>query len=725
MVRLFASLLLICAGFYGFAQKDITLDDIYKKGTFRIKSVPGFNALKDGKRYTQLDAEQEGATIRIYDLKTGRQGEVLFRAGDHLIGGKPLPVESYTFSEDERKILLFTEGEAIYRRSYLFRVYVYDLKEQKLEPLLAEKVLHASFSPDGKYVAFVLDNNVCYKSLANGNITAVTTDGRKNEVINGNCDWVYEEEFEFTKAFEWAPDGKHLAYYRFDERSVPEFSMTIYDSLYPTEYRYKYPKTGAPNSIIQIRIYDLENEKTVTCDVKDAKAGTDFYVPRIRWTKNPNQLCVYKLNRHQNHLELLLANAHTGRTQVIYDERNKYYVDINDNLTFLPDRRSFVFSSERSGYHHFYRYDWKERELTPLTKGNYDVDALIGVDEKQGLIFYTAAKNPVERKLYAVDFEGEERQLLTPEAGTHSITRIEGFQYFLDKHSTLSQPPVFYLRDRKGKIVRTLEDNAALVATMKEYRLGQIRFREFPGVNGVKLNAWTITPPDFDKQKKYPVLMYQYSGPGSQEVADRFPIRDFFWHQMLAQKGYIIVCVDGTGTGYRGEVFKKKTYRQLGKLESDDQIAVARHLATLPYVDAQRIGIWGWSFGGFMSSACMFKAGDVFKAGIAVAPVTNWRYYDNIYTERFMRTPQENPEGYDDNAPEKMVAGLKGKYLLIHGTADDNVHVQNAMSLIDALIKADKDFDSEMYPNKNHGIYGGNTRSHLYRRMTEFILKNL
>ncbi len=704
--------------------KSITLEDIWKDYTFRVKSVPGFNALQDGKRYTQIDKEEnDRQVIRIYGLEKGKREKDLFDNSRHLFDGSKITIDAYTFSRDEKKILLFTESRSLYRRSILSRVYIYDIKSGALQLLDTAHVLHAGFDPEGKKVAFVKENNLYYRDLHSGKTTAVTHDGRKNEIINGNCDWVYEEEFQFTKAYEWSPDGKYLAYYRFDERQVPQFSMDMFTGLYPEANTFKYPKAGEPNSIVQIRFYDLHTDHT---DMADIGMETDQYIPRIKWSHDPEKLCILRMNRLQNKLEYLLTDAATGRAEVVYVENNPYYIEINDDLHFLPDNRSFIFSSEQSGYNQLYRWDWVESKLTRLTEGSFDVDALAGVDMKRKLVYYTAAlPDPVQRKLYAVGWNGENNRLLTEEDGTHQITPVAGYNYFLDKHSTLTTPPVFYLRNATGKIVRVLEDNKDLRQKMEEYTFGNIRLTQFPGDSGVMLNAWVITPPDFDERKKYPVLMYQYSGPGSQMVADRFPVGDYFWHHMLATKGYIVVCADGTGTGFRGEAFKKKTYLQLGRYESDDQIAVAKHLGTLPYVDKERIGIWGWSYGGFMSSICILKGNDVFKTAIAVAPVTNWRYYDNIYTERYMRRPQENESGYDQNAPDKMAGRLKGKFLLVHGTADDNVHFQNAVMLVDALIKNNKDFDSEFYPNKAHGISGGVTRLHLYRRMTRFIEDNL
>jgi dipeptidyl-peptidase 4 len=704
------------------SKKDITLEDIWKKGTFRMKSVPGFNAMKDGKRYTQIDVEKGQQSIGIYNLQKGTKEGLVFDNWKHTIHGDTLSIADYRFSEDEQTMLILCEPENIYRRSVMYKAYYFDVKSGALIQVDSEKILHPSFNHAGNKIAFVKDNNLFIKDIRNGLLIQVTKDGERNQIINGNCDWVYEEEFEFTQAFQWSPKGNYLAYYRFDESNVPQYTMTVYDKLYPTPYQYKYPKAGEKNSEVSIHIYDVQQENSFSANIGAEK---DQYIPRIKWTNNDQQLCIYRLNRLQNKLDLLLVNAQNKERTIIYTESNEAYVEINDNLEFLPDNESFIFNSERNGYNHLYRYNWEEEQLRPLTKGKFDIESIVGIDKKAGLVYYTAAKkSALERKLYVMDFEGKNQHCISPEAGTHNITPCEGFQYFLDKHSTLNDVPVFYLRNAMGKIVRSLEDNKALKNKMNEYNLGTIQFTQIMGLQE-KLNAWMITPPNFDSTKKYPVLMYQYSGPGSQMVADKFPVGDYFWHQMLASKGYIIFCVDGTGTGFRGEAFKKKTYLQLGKYESDDQIAVAQNLAKLPFVDGKRIGIWGWSFGGFMSSTCMFKGGDVFRAGIAVAPVTNWRYYDNIYTERYMRRPQENAKGYDDNAPEKMVEGLKGKFLLVHGTADDNVHFQNAVMMSEQLIQKNKAFEDAYYPNKNHGISGGNTRLHLYHKMTEFILKNL
>ncbi len=717
-----ATLMLLPALLSAQGNKLITVEDIWLNGTFSVKNVPGFNALKDGTQYTQLDQQGDVQQVNVYNLRNGKKDRTLFVNKTTSEVGE---ITEYRFSADEQKMLLFTRPTPIYRRSILFKVWILDLKSGQVQPVDKDQVLHATFNPQSTKVAFVKGNNLYIKDIASGQATSVTTDGKPNKIINGNCDWVYEEEFEFSRAYDWSPDGSYLAYYRFDESKVKEYTIPFYTESdnYPDLYTYKYPKAGEDNSIVTIRIFDVQNGKTIT-----AQTGpeTDQYIPRIRWTRANDQLCIYRMNRLQNKLELLLTNAADGTAKVIYNEDNQYYIEINDNLTFLPDGTSFIINAERDGYNHLYKYDWVKNELIQLTKGGWDVDIMHGVDEKEKCVYYTAGViSPLERKLYRVDWNGKNTECLTPADGTHDITPCFGFQYFLDKHSRLNTVPVFTLISNKGTNIRTLEDNTLLKNQMDKYALSKATTLQIPNGKGDMLNAWMIRPRDFDPSKKYPVLLYQYSGPGSQEVEDKFPVKDYFWHQMLAQKGYIVVCADGTGTGGRGEQFKKKTYLQLGKLESEDQIAVGKYMARQDYVDAGRVGIWGWSYGGFMSATCILKGADVFKTAIAVAPVTNWRFYDNIYTERYMRTPAENPQGYDDNAPEKMASKLQGNFLIIHGTADDNVHFQNAVMLTDKLINANMQFESEYYPNKNHSIYGGYTRLQLYKRMTDFLLKNL
>ena len=703
-------------------KKQISLDDLWLNGTFKVKDVPGFNAMKDGLHYTSKVTDGGYVAIGVYSLESGKQEKNLFDNKEQPFEGHMLNPDDYVLSDDEKKMVLLTDAENIYRRSILHHAFVLDIGSGKITQVDTGKVLHATLSPDALKIAFVKDNNLFIKELSSGKVLQVTRDGVKNKIINGNCDWVYEEEFSFTRAFDWSADSKYLAYYRFDESQVPEYTIAKYSELYPEQYTYKYPKAGERNSDVQIYVFDMSSGKSTKCDVGNE---TDQYIPRIKWTGRAGELCIYRLNRHQNHLDLLAANVKTGKSDIIYTEENKYFLDISDEIAFLPDGHGIILRSDKGGYSHLYHYNRDNKTETDITPGNYDIDALTGVDLAHKCVYYTSAElASTERNLYVVGWNGQGRKNLTPMRGFHSITPCAGYRFFLDKFTTINTPPVYNLIDANGKVVRVLEDNHDLQQKMNEYALGNVRMIPLKGVEET-LNGWIITPPDFDSTKKYPVLLYQYSGPGSQEVAERFPLGNFFWHQMLAEKGYIVICADGTGTGFRGEAFRKKTYLQLGKYESDDQIAVAKYLGGMPWVDKNRIGIWGWSFGGFMSSNCILKGNDVFKMAIAVAPVTNWRFYDNIYTERYMRTPQENEEGYDSNAPEKIAGRLKGKFLFIHGTADDNVHFQNSVMLAKSLINAGKEFESEYYPDKAHGIGGAATRLHLYHRMTDFILNNL
>lgn len=704
-----------------YAQNDtISLEDIWTKGTFSAAAVPGFNVLPDGKNYTKTE---KNGDIAIYQLKSGKPSGVLLSAQDLIYKKDTIRVAQFSLNEDGSKMLLFDQASPIYRHSTAYKVYVYDVKTKNIETIDTAKILHATFSPDGKKVAYVAANNLFVKDLITKQTNQITTDGQRNKIINGNCDWVYEEEFSFTQAYEWSPNSESIAFYKFDESQVKDYTL-FYErgNTYPEAYTFKYPKAGESNSIVSIHIHHLNNNKTIVTDVG---SQTDQYIPRIKWTNDPNKLAITRLNRHQNHLELLFADAQSGNTALVYEEKNKYYIDITDNLYFLPDGKSFIFSSERDGYNHLYKLNWTSNQLTQLTKGTDELKDVIAVDLKNNKIYYTVVENVLNTAFYMMDIANLRTTKLSGTSGTYSVNPCQGLSYFVLKYANANTPPVFTLIDAKGKTVRVLENNKKLKEKMSQYALSTPEFITIPNEAGETLNAYMMKPAAFDANKKYPVLMYQYSGPGSQRVVNSFTLDNYWWHQFLTQKGYIIVVADGTGTGGRGEEFKKKTYLQLGKLESEDQIAVAKYLGNQAYVDAARIGIWGWSFGGFMSSTCIFKAPDVFKAAIAVAPVSNWRYYDNIYTERFMRTPQENAKGYDDNSPIHMAKNLKGKFLLVHGIADDNVHLQNATELSKTLVDNNKDFDAMFYTNKDHGIHGGYTRIHLYKKMTTFILNNL
>jgi len=705
----------------GLAQKQITIDDIWTNGVYRMKGVPGFRFMNDGRHYTQL---KQNYLVK-YDLTTGNATDTLINFNNLSFPDDRKQVEDYSFNDNESQILLTTGGESIYRHSTKEWTYIYDPSSKKLISLDDEgKQMHATMSPDNKKVAYVRDNNIYFKDLASGKTTQVTTDGKFNSIINGSCDWVYEEEFSFTQAFEWSPDSKTIAFYRFDETKVPEFTMTNYTGeLYPEYETFKYPKVGAENSKVSIHLYDVKSRNTVAVD---RSSDPDGYIPRIKWTQDPKQLCVFWMNRHQNHLELLLADAATGKTSLMYQEENKYYIDITDDFRFLKNGAGFIWPSEQDGFNHIYLYGMDGKKIKLLTPGDYDVITVVGVDEKNNTLYYeAAAKSPMEREVYSVKLDGTSRKLITNNPGMNSVQYSTTFDLFVWTHSTINSPASIGVYDRDGKLVRQLEDNAGLKKLQEECKVQPVEFFKFKTSENVELNGYRIMPYNFDPNKKYPVFMYLYGGPGSQEVLDGWIGSDYWWFQSLAQQGYIIACVDNRGTGARGEEFKKMTYLQMGHYETIDQIEAAKYLGSQPYADPSRIGIFGWSYGGYMSSLCLLKGNDVFNSAIAVAPVTNWKWYDTIYTERYMRDEKENKKGYEDNSPVNFADRLKGNYLLVHGGSDDNVHFQNSMEMANALIKANKQFDTYTYPNRNHGISGNNARRHLYTKMNSFINEHL
>ena len=654
--------------------------------------------MKDGEHYCMLDND---TIINEYEYKTGNKVGTIVSAGKLVPEGKKesISIDDYTLSPDETKILIGTETERIYRHSTRMEYYIWDTNTKKLTQLSkGGKQRLASFSPDGNKVAFLRDNNIFIMDIVSGKESQITTDGLVNNIINGNCDWVYEEEFSFTQAYAWSPDGSKLAFYRFDESKVKEYDLTFYDSLYPTLYKYKYPKAGEDNSVVSIHVYDLKTAKTTLMDVGKEK---DQYIPRIKWTEVPNTLSIQRMNRLQNNWEILLADAATGTSNIIYTENNKYYIEITDNLIFLKDKKRFLISSDKDGYNHIYLYNLDGNLAKQVTTGKWEVLDVKGVDETNGLVYYISDEElPTEKALYSIRLDGTGKKKISAKEGVNDAQFSESYKYFINTWSDANTPPYSTINRADGKELKVLVDNSALYAKTKEYGFAPETFFTFKTSDSIKLYGWMIKPMDFDAAKKYPVLVYVYGGPGDQTVINDWGRYNLVWFEMLAQKGYIVVSVDNRGTGGRGEAFKKCTYGQLGKLETIDQVETAKYLGALPYVDKSRIGIWGWSYGGYMTALCMTKGADYFKTGIAVAPVTNWRYYDNIYTERYMGLPKSNAKGYDDNSPVNFVDNLKGKFLLVHGTADDNVHFQNSMMFSNALINANKQFDEFFYPEQ-------------------------
>ena len=712
--------LFLFTSFSVLAQQKITLEEIWG-GAFRTQGMTELAALKNTNQYTVLNSDGTSNAIDLYDFATLNKVSTLINSNDFSdLNG----IDSYTFSKDEKKVLIANNTDEIFRHSFLANFYIYDIATKSLTKISDDKIQEPTFSPDGSKIAFAKENNLYVYEVASKKTTQITTDGKKNAIINGITDWVYEEEFAFVRAFDWNATSDKIAFIRFDESQVPEFSMNIYGKdLYPVTDKFKYPKAGEKNSDVSLHIYDVK-----TANIKSIDLGNynDFYIARLKWTNEANTLSAQVLNRHQDNLDLLFIDGNTGAKKVVLNEKDKAYVDVTDNLTFLKDN-SFIWTSEKDGFNHIYQYDKTGKLKKQITKGNWEVTNYYGFDEKAGTIYYQSVENgSINRDVYSVNLTGKNKKRLTTGIGTNAATFSPNFQYFINSYSSAKNAPKYTLNESKtGKTIKTIVSNEALETKLASYHLPSKEFLELTTAKGNKLNAWMIKPKDFDANKKYPVFMYQYSGPGSQQVNNDWNGSDDYWFMMLAQQGYIVACVDGRGTGFKGADFKKCTQKEMGKLELEDQIDAAKVFGTYAYVDKSRIGIFGWSFGGFMASNCIFQGADVFKTAIAVAPVTSWRYYDSVYTERYMQTPQENASGYDNNSPITHVGKLKGNFLLIHGTADDNVHVQNSMKMIEALVQANKQFDWAIYPDKNHSIYGGKTRLQLYTKMTNFIKEKL
>ena len=701
-----------------FGQKELTNNDIFYSNKFSQDYIYGLKSMKDGTHYTTLSM---GDTVSIekFSYDDFKKIETMLKSSDI----ENLKFSGYSFDNSENLILLETQTEKIYRYSKKSIYYVYDLVSKDLKKIFDKKISLASFSPNSKYISYVYRNNIYLFDIETNKSKKITHKGLINKTICGGTDWVYEEEFGLVKGYEWSSNSNYIAYYIFDESKVNEFSMDIFKGgLYPSQEKFKYPKAGERNSNVQINIYDIQSDINVIADVNKK---SETYLPRIKWTNNTNKLFVQRLNRHQNHLELLSVDPSSGKSKIILEEKDKYYIEIHDNLTFYKDDSGFLWTSEKDGFNHIYLYQISGKERRQITKGNWEVTNFYGYDDKNKVLYFQSnEESPLERNIYRVNIWGKSKKKLSKKSGTNSASFNSNFSYFINTYSNANLPNAITLNNNTGEVIKKLKNSESLLGSLSEYELTSKEFFNFKTEQGIKLNGWMMKPYNFDESKKYPVLMYVYGGPGSQTVLDSWD-RHYMWYQMLCQQGYIVVSIDNRGTGGRGAEFKKCTYKELGKLETIDQIEGAKYLANLGYTDENRIGIWGWSYGGYMSSLCLLKGNKYFKSAIAVAPVTNWRFYDTIYTERYMQTPQENPNGYDLNSPINHVDSLKGNFLLIHGSADDNVHVQNTYEMVDALIKSNKQFDLFIYPDKNHGIYGGTTRLHLFTKITDFINKKL
>lgn len=722
LITILAVLLTTC-NFIAISQT-ISVEDIWKKYAFYAENIHGFRSMKDGEYFTKI-SDIKGKKVITKHLFTDFEGdgEIIVNLKDLTIKGAQLKIDDYYFNASETKILFTTKTKSIYRRSFSATYYLYDIETKELSPLDEKRQPQtlAEYSPDGKKVSFIYDNNLFIKDLSSNKVTQITQDGKFNKVINGTTDWVYEEEFAITKAYEWSYDSKNIAFLKFNETNVREFTMTYFNDLYPELYQFKYPKAGEANSKVELFIYKTDTKITDKIDLESYE-----YIPRLKWSPNQPTLIIQTLNRHQNHLSYYNIHPEKGvfSASKFFEEKSDQYVEIDDNLLILSDGKTILRTSETDGFNHIYKLNVNGNQQQ-ITSGNWDVISLKGIDSKNKTIYYTSAEpGAIYKAIYKINIDGKKKALISNATGYSDADFSNGMKYFIKTYSNANTPPVYTLHKNTGKTLATLKDNSSLKNTIKEFNFTPKEFITFKGVTD-SLNGWIIKPANFDPNKKYPVYINIYGGPGSNMVSDSWGGMNLAYHQLLAQNGYIVVSVDPRGTMYRGAKFKKSTYLELGKLETEDFIAVAKELGTMKFVDSSRIGIMGWSYGGFMTSLAMTKGDGIFKMGIAVAPVTNWRYYDNIYTERFMRTPQENESGYDDNSPINFVNQLKGSYFLIHGSGDDNVHYQNAMEMVSALVEANKQFDLFIYPNKNHGIYGGNTRNHLFNMMLNYTLKNL
>lgn len=715
------------------AQNQVTLRDV-SRGTYRASNIYGIKPMLDGQYYTQISPDRK--RIVKYSFKTGKQVEAIFdveKARDCTLKY----FDDYIMSPDEKLILIQTKTRSIYRRSFTAEYYIYNVKNNTIEPLSKNGPQQVPlFSPDGFQVAFVRNNNIFLVKLLFGNSESqITKDGEYNNVLNGIPDWVYEEEFGFNRAFDFSADSKMIAYIRFDESQVPMYKFPLYKGMnpeytefatYPGEYTYKYPKSGEVNSTVSVHTYDIKSHVTRKMDLPLDKDG---YIPRIKFTSDPEKLAIMTLNRHQNRFDLYMANPKSALCKVAIRDESEQYIkeDEYSNIKFYPE--NIVLMSERDGYNHLYLYTIGGNLVKQITKGKFEVKSFLGWDKQSNVFYYTSNEgSPLRTAVYKIDGKGKKTKLST-RTGTNDAIFSSNYSYYINTFSNISTPTLITINDNKGKELATMLDNKKLKEKITTLTLPQKEFFTFRTAEGVELNGWMMKPANFDATKKYPVIMHQYSGPGSQQVLDRWGIGSFsdagMFEAYMADRGYISVCVDGRGTGGRGAEFEKCTYLFLGVKESHDQVEAAKYLGTLPYVDGSRIGIWGWSFGGYNTLMSMSEGSNVFKAGVAIAAPTDWRYYDSVYTERFMRTPKENGDGYDAGSAIKRAPKMHGSLLLIHGTADDNVHLQNMAEYSEALVQAGVQFDEHIYINRNHGISGGNTRNHLMNRVANFFLRNL
>ncbi|MCK9407997.1 MAG: alpha/beta fold hydrolase [Bacteroidetes bacterium] len=722
LVTVFITVLFGVAG-----DKSLSIDDIFGSTKFLTRSLKAVQWMKDGRSFTFLDTDTVSKSIAVFqmEVKTGVQTMVVSGASLQLSSGDPaFRFSSYQWSPDEKSILFVSSPP---EKQYLSRVtpagnlFLYTITTKQFIRItnVAVPQYNQKFSPDSKMIGFVRENNIYCYDIFSGSEKQLTMDGTEHR-INGKFDWVYEEEFGISDGWKWSPDGSRIAYWQLDEHRVPEYTLTEWDSTHLNLVTMRYPKPGDKNSVVKIGMVDLTSGTTEWIDLG---MNDDIYIPRMQWTNENTVVSFQRLNRAQNTIELMYYNVLTKSIRAILKETSDTWVEVHDDLRFLKNG-TFLWSSEKNGYNHLYHYKSDGTLINQITKGQWDVDAMYGIDEKNETIYYTSSEqSPMERHVYSIRLDGKKKRQLSVIPGTHSAIFSPTFDNCIATFSSVSSPPKITMNKNDWTELFSIEKNELPI--LKQYKLGTVSFTTFTTSDGVVLNASIITPEKFDSTKQYPVVVYTYGGPGSQVVKNAWGGSYYLWHSLLAEKGYLIFMVDNRGTGARGVAFKKIIYKKLGKWELNDQIEGAKYLASLSFVDKNRIGIWGWSYGGYMSSMAILVGSDYFRSAIAVAPVTHWKFYDTIYSERFMGTPENNPEGFTESAPLNYADKLKGRFLLIHGTSDDNVHFQNSATLVSALQQSKKQFTTMFYPNKNHGIGGTTTKIHLFSLMTDFLLENL
>ena len=705
------------------SQENITIEEIWKNYSFSQRNFGKIKVLKNSDSFTRLESNKELQQIVKYSFTNGKKELVVFDSQKFKLKNR---IRSYKFSHQENYLIIETDRESIYRYSYKSKCLLYDIQNDKIYDVFDEKIQNLSFSPDEKFVSFTFENNIYIneiQNILNGKIRSfkkITSDGKNNSIINGSSDWVYEEEFGLVQAYQWSPDGKKIAYLKFDEENVNTFSMDIFKGqLYPSSKTFKYPKAGEDNSVVNLYIHDLEENKTqFIYTEKDYE-----YIPRFFWTFTSDKLVFYGLNRLQNNLDFIVLNYENLQTEILFSENDSCYIEIKNELEFFNENH-FIWISEKDGYYHAYLKNLEGFE-SQLTKGNWEIKEIYGFDSDLMKLYYSSNEEGTEtQSLFSLDIEYDFKEKISTKLGFNDAIFSHSLKNYINYYSNANQPNQISLNKADGSEIMVFENNQTLIDKLNKYKLNKKKFFKIQTDN-TELDAWIIKPTNFDENKKYPVMMFVYGGPGSKEVLDKWEGNDFLWHQCLSQNGIIIVSVDNRGTGGKGASFRKVTYKNLGKYETIDIVDAAKFLSKFNYVDEKRIGIQGWSYGGYLSSLAITKGGSIFDLSVAIAPVTNWRFYDNIYTERYMSKPVLNSDGYDQNSPINFVSNLRGKYLLVHGTADDNVHVQNTYEMVSALVNENKEFELFIYPDKNHGIYGGNTRFHLYNKITNFILENL